>query len=203
MGRRRGSRCWPRSRPARFAGRARRAGARRAGGASGRWVIQRKVSAGAAFQVSRQRIQCKDRRILITGCTVTGDLGALFEGNPTELRLQTRLTISDDHRYVLVDNIPPDVSVDDVAISISPRAQHRHWAREYPGLRQATGLQLNNMRVALDQHHDDRIVCTPLTGTPPEALRGLAAPLRRAPDSSSALDPVCGQLRSRNCTLTS
>jgi DNA gyrase/topoisomerase IV subunit A len=109
----------------------------------------------------------------VTGCTVTGDFAALAAGHPAELRLLARLTISEDCHHVLVENIPPNVSIDDAAISIADRARSRQWERKYPGLRQATGLQLQDMRDETDERHHPygRILCTPLTGTPPELLR--------------------------------
>lgn len=58
----------------------------------------------------------------LTGCMVTGSLAALAAGRRTELRLQARLSISDDRTKVVIENIPPNISTDDVAHIIASRA---------------------------------------------------------------------------------
>jgi hypothetical protein len=44
-------------------------------------------------------------------------------GHPTELRLQAKITISDDGQTVIVENIPPNISTDAAAASIAMRAE--------------------------------------------------------------------------------
>jgi hypothetical protein len=75
----------------------------------------------------------------VTGCTVTGNLAALAAGRRAKLRLQAQVSISEDHSSV-VENIPPNVSTDDVAQIIASRARPRRWAAEHPGLHHLTHL---------------------------------------------------------------
>jgi hypothetical protein len=108
----------------------------------------------------------------ITGCTVTGDLDALAAGHATELRLQAKITISDDRQTVVVENIPPNISTDDAAVSIAKRAEETFDLSRPPKLRDAIRLDVrsvsneNNPRTP-----DGRIVCKPSIGTPPEQVR--------------------------------
>jgi DNA gyrase/topoisomerase IV subunit A len=109
----------------------------------------------------------------LTGCTVTGDLTALAAGRPTELSLQAQVSISDDRRTVIIENIPPNISTDDTASIIASRASASRWANDHPGLHRIAHLPLADLR---DETSDrsrpfGRIVCIPTPGTPPEQLR--------------------------------
>lgn len=108
----------------------------------------------------------------ITGCTVTGDLDALAAGHPTELRLQAKITISDDRQVVIVENIPPNISTDDAAMSIARRAEETSDLSRPAELRDAVRLDVRSVRDESNSHTPDgRIVCKPAIGTPPEQVR--------------------------------
>jgi hypothetical protein len=108
----------------------------------------------------------------ITGCTVTGDLDALAAGRPTELRLQAKITISDDRQSVIVENIPPNISTDDAAASIAMRAKETSDLSRPAELRDAVRLDVRSVRDESNSRTPDgRIVCTPASGTPPEQVR--------------------------------
>jgi hypothetical protein len=106
----------------------------------------------------------------ITGCTVTGDLAALAAGHPTELRLQAKITITDDRHAVIVENIPPNISTDDAMASITKRATQ---TSDQPSeLHTATRLDLTSVADEHNRHTPNgRIVCQPATGVPPEQVR--------------------------------
>ena len=111
----------------------------------------------------------------LTGCTVTGDLTALAAGRRTELRLQAQVSLSDDRRTVVIENIPPNISTDDTASIIASRASAHRWADDHPGLHGITRLLLAELR---DETSDwsspfGRIVCIPAPGTPLEQLRDM------------------------------
>jgi hypothetical protein len=105
----------------------------------------------------------------LTGCTVSGDLAALAAGHPTVLRLQARLTIGDDQRSVVVENLPPNANPDEVVLSLAERARRHEWAAEHPRLDRATRLPLAT--VSLPGHGSDRFVCVAQPGIAPEQLR--------------------------------
>jgi hypothetical protein len=108
----------------------------------------------------------------ITGCTVTGDLEAFAAGQPTELRLQAKITISDDGRAVIVENIPPNITTDDAAMSIAKRAEQTADPSQPPALHTATRLDVSSVRDESNSRTPDgRIVCTPAAGVPPEQVR--------------------------------
>ena len=109
----------------------------------------------------------------LTGCTVAGDLTALAAGRRTELSLQARVSISDDRRAVVIENIPPNISIDDTASMIASRAAARRWASDHPGFHRITHLPLADLRNETSDRSSPfgRIVCTPTPGTPPEQLR--------------------------------
>lgn len=108
----------------------------------------------------------------ITGCTVTGDLEAFAAGQPTELRLQAKITISDDGRAVIVENIPPNITTDDAAASIATRAEQTSDPSQPSALRTATRLGVRSVRDESNSRTPDgRIVCEPATGVPPEEVR--------------------------------
>lgn len=110
----------------------------------------------------------------ITGCTVTGgDLAAFAAGHPTELRLQAKITISDDRQAVIVENIPPNITTDDAAASIARRAQQTSDLSQPSALHTATRLDVRSVRdEGTSYTPDGRIVCTPATGVPPEEVLG-------------------------------
>jgi hypothetical protein len=68
----------------------------------------------------------------LNGCIVTGDFTALAAGRPTVLRLEARLSISEDHHSVIIDNFPPTVNPDDTAQSLASRARVRDWEAQHP-----------------------------------------------------------------------
>ncbi len=106
----------------------------------------------------------------LKGCTVTGDFAALAAGRPTVLRLQARVTISDDHRSVRIENLPPNANPDQTAQSLASRAAVRNWAPRHPRLHRQAHLPLKEVR---DQssHDTDLLVCVSEPGTTPEQLR--------------------------------
>jgi DNA gyrase/topoisomerase IV, subunit A len=111
----------------------------------------------------------------LTGCTVAGDLTELAAGRRTELRLQAQVSISDDRRTVVIENIPPNISTDDTASIIASRASASRWASDHPGLHRITHLPLADLRDETSDRSSPfgRIVCIPTPGTPPEQLRDM------------------------------
>jgi hypothetical protein len=109
----------------------------------------------------------------LTGCTVDGDLSALAAGRRTELSLRAQVSIGDDRRTVVIENIPPNISTDDTASIIASRATARRWASDHPGLHRITHLPLADLRDETSDRSSPfgRIVCIPTPGTPPEQLR--------------------------------
>jgi DNA gyrase/topoisomerase IV subunit A len=101
----------------------------------------------------------------LNGCTVTGDFAALTAGRPTTLRLEARVTVSDDQRHVLIKNFPPNANPDEVAIALAERASRRAWAAEHPGLHGRTHLPLADLRDKSSVRHEDLLVCVPSPGT--------------------------------------
>jgi DNA gyrase subunit A len=107
----------------------------------------------------------------ITGCTITGDLAAFAAGHPTELRLQAKITISDDRRAVIVENIPPNITTDDAAVSIAMRAQETFDLSRPAELRDATRLDVRSVNdEGSSRTPDGRIVCTPAAGVSPDEV---------------------------------
>ena len=130
----------------------------------------------------------------LTGCTVSGDLAGLAAGRPAVLRLQARVSISDDahvsaeapsileditdrflkpelgRALVVIDNFPPYVDIDETCQSIANRTHEHRWAADPPGLRRRTRLPLADLR---DLSAEGRywFVCVPERGTSPELLR--------------------------------
>jgi len=108
----------------------------------------------------------------ITGCTVTGDLEAFAAGLPTELRLQAKITISDDGQSVIVENIPPNITTDDAAMSVAKRAEQTSDLSQPSPLHTATRLDVSSVwDESNSRTPDGRIVCKPATGVPPEQVR--------------------------------
>jgi len=132
----------------------------------------------------------------MTGCAVTGDLDALFAGQRTELGLQTRVTITDaahvhtkaarqrarlnnppptlprnaGRPVIVLDNFPPYVSTDDIAMSIRKRGEEYAWKIRHPELGEQAGLPIKYLADETTSG-DYWFVCVPDDGTPPETLR--------------------------------
>jgi hypothetical protein len=132
----------------------------------------------------------------MTGCAVTGDLAGLFAGQRTELGLQARVTVTDaahfdarptgaGHRdrrlmgslgrdpsrpFIVLDNFPPYVCTDDIAMSIQKRAEEYAWKARHPELAKQTGLPIKDL-IDLSTSDDYWFVCVPYDGTPAEVLR--------------------------------
>ena len=73
----------------------------------------------------------------------------------------------------MIENIPPNISVDDTAANIASRATPRRWADDHPGLHRLTYLPLADLRDQTSERSSPfgRIICVPTPGTPPEQLR--------------------------------
>jgi hypothetical protein len=111
----------------------------------------------------------------VTGCAVTGGLAALAAGDATELRLQAQVSISDDRKTVVIENIPPNISTDDAISVIGNRARPPEWAIVHPGLDRVTRLPVADLRDETSERTSPfgRIICIPRRGTSPEELRDL------------------------------
>ena len=110
-----------------------------------------------------------------TGHTGRGDLAALAASRETLLRLEASVTISDDRRRVIVENIPYGVTTDDAATAIAGRGNMYRWAatRPRPGLSQAAGLPIADFRDETDHRHPGgRLVCVVAPEATPEEVRG-------------------------------
>ena len=127
--------------------------------------------------IQRPRVTSKDLTSIVgppcflNGCTVTGDFAAMAAGRPTTLRLEARVTVSDDHRRVLIQNFPPNANPDEVATTLASRARMRVWAAEHPGLYSRTHLPLGDIRDESSERHGDLLVCVPSRGTTAGELR--------------------------------
>ena len=107
----------------------------------------------------------------LNGCAVTGDFAAMAAGRPTTLRLEARVTLSDDRRHVLIENFPPNANPDEVATTLANRASRRAWAAEHPGLYGRAHLPLAELRDESSGRHGDLLVCVPSPGTTAGELR--------------------------------
>ncbi|HEY3953363.1 MAG TPA: DNA gyrase subunit A [Streptosporangiaceae bacterium] len=130
----------------------------------------------------------------ITGCTVTGDLAALAAGQYAELGLHARVTVTDaayvtDRRtraavpghtrpgwdpsrpVVVIDKFPPYANPDEVALSISKRAEEYSWHARHPELAVLTGLPIEDVADLSTSRGGYWLACLPSDGTPPEVLR--------------------------------
>jgi hypothetical protein len=128
--------------------------------------------------IQRPRVTSKDLIDIVgppcflNGCTVTGDFAALAAGHPTALRLQARITVSDDHSSVMIENLPPNANPDETAHSLASRAAVRDWAPRNPALHRCARLPLRDIRDESSQARDtDLLVCVPEPGTTAEQLR--------------------------------
>jgi hypothetical protein len=102
----------------------------------------------------------------LTGCTVTGDFAALAGGHPAVLQLQARVTVADDRRSVVIQNMPPNDNRDQIIAELGNEASGRPRHRHLSG---AGNLPIADVRdISLDG--DDRFICVPKPGTTPEVL---------------------------------
>jgi DNA gyrase/topoisomerase IV, subunit A len=121
--------------------------------------------------IQRPRVTGKDLISIVgppcflNGCTVTGDLAAMTAGRPTTLRLEARVTVSDDNRRVLIENFPPNANIDEVTHTLADRARTRSWAAEHPGLYGRMHLPLGDLRDESSERHGDLLICLPSRGT--------------------------------------
>jgi hypothetical protein len=113
----------------------------------------------------------------MTGCVVTGDFAALSAGRRTELRLQAKVSVNGQGKVVL-ENIAPNIGIDDVVRIIASRASARRWADDHPGLHHRIQLPLAGIQDETQANPFGRIVCTPALGTSPEQLRDLLLDVR-------------------------
>jgi hypothetical protein len=127
---------------------------------------------------ARPRITGKDLIAIIgppcflNGAAVTGDFAVLAAGRQVVLRLESRVTVSDDHGSVLITNVPPNASPDDTATSLANLAMARHWASSHPELHRQARLPLKDIRDESAPGRDtDLLVCIPEPGTTAEQLR--------------------------------
>jgi DNA gyrase/topoisomerase IV subunit A len=147
--------------------------------------------------VSRELLDTVGPPDFITGCTVTGDMSAFYAGDLMELRLESRVSITDEASLpepsglgitvhfgprrrsakpprngtiLLIDSFPPYANPSETTASIARRASPRDWDDEYPELRYATRLQLRNVR---DESRAGKILvaCFPEDNADPEHVR--------------------------------
>jgi len=125
----------------------------------------------------------------MTGCTVTGDMSALYAGELMELRLESRVTISDEaslpdlaglrrpdaparkRAVLLIDHFPPYANPDETAQSLAERAEQRSWDDDHPELRRATRLQLRNVMDLSSSRDGIQLACLPDADADPEQVR--------------------------------
>jgi hypothetical protein len=107
----------------------------------------------------------------LTGCRVIGEVAALAAGRPAILTLLAHITIDEGQHQVVIENIPPNVSVDDVQVSVAERARMHEWVSLYPDLHRAARLPIEDVRDFPSGEDGDRFACIPEPGTPPELLR--------------------------------
>jgi hypothetical protein len=105
------------------------------------------------------------------GCTVTGDFAAMAAGQPTTLRLEARVRVSDDQGSVLIENFPPNANPDESATTLANRASMRAWAAEHPGLYGRSHLPLWEIRDESSERHGDLLICVPSRETTAGELR--------------------------------
>lgn len=106
----------------------------------------------------------------LTGCEVLGDMTALAAGWPVILTLRARITLDEDHRQVVVGNIPPNVSIYDARASVADRASLPEWAGQHPGLSRIVRLPIEDIK-DFSPTDSDRFVCIPEPGVALEQLR--------------------------------
>jgi hypothetical protein len=123
----------------------------------------------------------------LTGCTVTGDMIALRAGELTELRLESRVTITDEaslpewawtrrrrdrnRAVLLIDRFPPYANPDETAMSLHARSEQRSWDDHYPQLRDAIRLPLSEVRDLSTNRDGIQVACLPARNADPEQVR--------------------------------
>jgi DNA gyrase/topoisomerase IV subunit A len=126
----------------------------------------------------------------MTGCTVTGDMSALYAGHLMELRLESRITITDEaslpelarsrrragaparnRTVLLLDHFPPYANPDETAQSLAERSQQQVWDNDYPELRRATRLQLRSVLDLSTSRDGIQIACLPAPDADPGQVR--------------------------------
>jgi DNA gyrase/topoisomerase IV subunit A len=111
--------------------------------------------------------------VFASGCAVGGDLPALYAGRKAELRLSAQVTVSADGTSVVITNIPPNISTDEVPRIIAVRVRSQNLAARHPQLRQQVYLPVADVRDEGRVGEFGRTVCVPNQDTPPEQLREL------------------------------
>lgn len=111
----------------------------------------------------------------MTRCTVAGDLAALTAGRETDLRLTARISIGQDGENapvkVVIENIPPNISIDETARIIAGLANARRWAGGDPRLRNVATLPIADIRDETSERTPfGRLVCIPEPGASVEQL---------------------------------
>jgi DNA gyrase/topoisomerase IV subunit A len=126
----------------------------------------------------------------LTGCTVTGDMSALHAGQLMELRLESRVSITDqaslpgwvrprrrpdapacNRTVLLIDHFPPYANPDETANSLAERSEQRSWDDNHPELRHATRLQLRDVMDLSTNRDGIQIACIPAPDADPEQVR--------------------------------
>ena len=139
---------------------------------------------------SRQLLDTIGPPDFMTGCTVSGDMSALYAGQLMELRLESRVTITDEaslpewagprrrpdatarnRTALLIDHFPPYANPDETAQSLAERSQQRTWDDDHPELRRATRLQLRNVLDLSTSRDGIQIACLPAPDADPEQMR--------------------------------
>lgn len=139
---------------------------------------------------SRELLETIGPPDFITGCTVTGDISAMYAGQLTELRLESRLTITEDaslaepaglrrrsdapgrnRTILLIDHFPPYANPDETVQSLARRMEPRAWDDEYPELRWATRLPLRNVMDLSTSRDGIQIGCLPALDADIEQVR--------------------------------
>jgi DNA gyrase/topoisomerase IV subunit A len=141
---------------------------------------------------SREMLETIGLPDFMTGCTVTGDMSALYAGQLMELRLESRVTITDEasvpgwarqwtrrrpdaparnRPVLLIDHFPPYANPDEAAQSLAERSEQRSWDDDYPELRRATRLQLRNVLDLSTSRDGIQIACLPAPDADPDQVR--------------------------------
>ena len=107
----------------------------------------------------------------LNGCTVTGDFAAMAAGRPTVLRLEARVSVSDDHSSVLIENFPPNANPDETATASQPGQKCAVGGGPSRSLPAYSLAAQGHSRPVLEGTGHDLLVCVPARGTAPEQLR--------------------------------
>jgi hypothetical protein len=117
-------------------------------------------------------------------------MSALHAGQLTELRLESRIAITDqaslrerarpprrpdaparNRTALLIDHFPPYANPEETAQSLDARSGQRSWDDHYPELRHATRLQLREVMDLSTYRDGIRIACIPAPDADPEQVR--------------------------------